>query len=237
MVRLALVSVLFVGAVGCEANGGDEGLFVTKNVAPTGTTCTFTGDESEPFFSHGAITTTIGETAYLINPQIKSRITALDDETDQKTVITTGADIDVSFADSAVAAAIDDSMLHYRQLFSAPVPPNDGIADASFVLLPQTLIDAIKAQGGNSFQTEVVTEFTVRGTMSGDDVSSQKFTYGVTVGNTPNFVANIVSVGGNPCSAPSGITVRTGNPCNIAQDEVVDCCQNDDKSFTCPAGL
>ena len=239
MVRLALVPVLFVGVVGCEANGGDEGLFVTKNVAPMGTTCAFSASESEPFFSHGAVTTALGPTAYLINPQIKSRITALDTEVDQKTVITTGADIDVSFADSSVAAGIDDSLLHFRQVFSAPIAPNDGITDAGFILLPEELVTAIGAVGGaGRFEIEVITAFTVRGNMSGEDVSSQQFTYAVTVGNdlVTNTVPSTVDMNGN-CHANTGIVIRTGNPCNITQDEVVDCCVNGDGSFTCPAAI
>jgi hypothetical protein len=235
MVRLALVPVLFVGVVGCEANGGDEGLFVTKNVAPQGTTCIFTGAETEPFFSHGAVTTQLGPTAYFINPQIKSRITALDTETDQKTVITTGADIDISFADSSIASGIDDSLLHFRQVFSAPIAPNDGITDASFVLLPQDLITALTPAGAEPFETEVIAEFTIRGNMSGNDVSSNKFTYAVTVGNDL-IVHNVGDPVMGLCPAQTGIAIRTGNPCNIAQDEDVDCCLAGGK-FQCPASI
>jgi hypothetical protein len=239
MVRLALVPVLFVGVVGCEANGGDEGLFVTKNVAPTGTTCTFTADEAEPFFSHGAITTQLGPTAYLINPQIKSRITALDTEVDQKTVITTGADVDVSFADSTVGSGIDSSLLHFREVFSAPIAPNDGITDAGFILLPEALVTAIGTAGGTGpFEIEVITAFTIRGNMSGQDVSSQQFTYAVTVGNdlVTNVIPSTLDMNGN-CHANTGVTIRNGNPCNITQDEIVDCCTNMDGSLACPASL
>jgi hypothetical protein len=237
MVRLALVPVLFVGVVGCEANGGDEGLFVTKNVAPQGTTCVFTGDESEPFFSHGAVTTVLGSVPYLFTAQIKSRISALDTETDQKTVITSGADVDISFADSSISVD-DDLLTHFQAPFSAPIPPNGGIADATFTLLQSKLIDEIAAQNAAAaeFDVEVIAEFTVRGTMSGEDVSSQKFRYGITIGN--NLIVHNV---GDPtmmgkCPAQTGITIRTGNPCNIAQDEDVDCCVAGGQ-LQCPASL
>jgi len=242
MLRLALIPVLLAGAVGCEADGGDEGLLVTRNVAPTGTSCIFTGDETESFFAHGFLTTQLipayGPTAYLVNPQIKSRITALDTEIDMKTVITSGADIDISFADDSFGAGIDDSLLHFRQLFTAPIEPNGGITDASFVLLPEDLVSSIAQAAGTNYAIEVITKFTVHGSMSGADVSSQEFTYAVTVSD--HGIANIFPANASStmttCAAPSGTTVRAGNPCNIAQDLPIDCCTTNDGGLVCPAG-
>lgn len=242
MLRLALIPVLLAGAVGCEADGGDEGLLVLKNVAPSGTSCVFTGSETEAFFAHGFVTTAIGVTSYQVNPQIKSRITALDTEVDLKTVITTGADIDIAFADDAFGDGIDASLLHFRQVFSAPIAPNGGITDAGFVLLPEDLISAIAskagANGGN-FAVEVLASFTVHGSMSGADVSSQRFDYAVTVsdhGLARVFPADTQSTP-TSCKAPSGSTIRVGNPCNIAQDLPVDCCTFSTGEISCPATL
>jgi hypothetical protein len=227
---IIIISLLLVACV----SNGDEGILIIKNVAP-GAGCTFMASEDEPFFSHGVLTLddpNFPMPVYVVNPQMKSRITALDTEIDQKTIITSGADVDVSFADTTLfsSSELDDlksqGLTHFKQLFSAPITPNGGLTDAGFVLLPAALVTAIGGKLPAGGQTEVVSVFTVRGNFSGADVSSQAFQYAVTVGH--NLVVN-------PVACPAATTPRTGNPCNEAQDGVVDCCAGN--PMVCPATM
>src|SRR5580698_1852088 len=89
--------VLFV-VLGCAKNG-DEGMVVLANTAPSGTTCTFTGDPTQPAFSQGEIY--VGVTGspnpYLLTPLIESRITAAGSgENVDRSILLQGADVTLS---------------------------------------------------------------------------------------------------------------------------------------------
>jgi len=228
--------VLALSAGACVADSGDEGIFVLKNVAAA-EGCTFMASETEPGITHGSLDLNLG-TGYLFIAQIKSRITALDDQVDQRTVITTGANVDLSFpapstlSEGDIADLEAQGLTKYRQLFSAPLLPNGGIADAGFTLVPAALTRTLaeKFAGDPQFEVEALATFTVTGRMSDGDVSSQPFAYPITIGwgQTVNVVGD--------CPLPAMATVRPGYACNPGQDGIVDCCQ-DGAELRCPATI
>jgi hypothetical protein len=235
LARAALLAMTLVTTLGgCVADGQDGGIFVLKNVqAEDG--CKVTAMDTEVGISHGSLDLLLPN-GYLFIAQMKSRITALTGQEDQRTIITTGAKIDITFPNSQLFSADElanlkaSGLTHFKQLFSASLPPNGKIADAGLEVIPAALTQAIarKADLTTPFRLETVATFTVEGDMAGQTVSSQAFSYPITIGN--NVSVNVVGT----CPLPKGSTPRTGYSCNPAQDGVVDCC---DKAGTlvCPA--
>jgi len=242
------VPFVFAAALGaCVASNGDEGIFVTKNVAP-GADCSFTADVAEPFVSHGTIDLH-SPSGYRFHPQMQSRISADAGQEDARTVLLRGARVDIDlvstdasgnklFSTSELAALKTAGATHFQSLFSAPLRPNGGIADGAFELIPTSLLQAIAEKAGSStasFRTEVVGKVVVYGDMSGDEITSQEFQFPVTVCN--DCVVNVLEDGtGAPltCPVPAGTVVEQGNSCNPFQDGTVDCCSAG-TSLQCPA--
>lgn len=232
-------------ALGACANGGDEGILVTKNVVP-GVGCVFLGDPTEEFFSSGTVNTH-SNAGYLFAPQLESRVTAPMTDTQDRTIITTGANVDITFADTTFgdSLALDPSLTHFSQPFSVQLPPItagvETVADGQFTMIPQAIIDAINnampglgSANAPNFQTLLLVEFQVLGTMAGTDVSSQKFDYGVTVGN------HVLVDDLGDCPITNGATILPGDPCNLFQDEQVSCCRDPNNpdpnnNLICPA--
>ena len=239
-----LVPLVFAVALGaCVASNGDEGIFVTKNVAP-GDGCTFTSDVAEQFLAHGSLDL-YSPTPYKFHPQMQSRITATAGNEDQRTILLRGARIDLELADKALFSSTElasfksTGLTHFQSLFSAPLPPNGGIADASFDLIPAGLTAAIAAKVGDAtmaFRTEVIAKVVVYGDMSGNEVTSQEFQFPVTVCN--DCVVHVLkdAATGTPLTCPvvAGTVVAPGNACNVYQDDPVDCCTMG-TSLVCPA--
>jgi hypothetical protein len=234
---VGIAGLLVVGALGACSNGGDEGLLITKNVAVMDTVggCTFTGDPSEPFLPAGVVDS--HSDGYLLHPQFESRITF--DNTDptqmsQRTVIVNSGDIDIAFPDtslfsaSALATMKAGGLTHFKELFSAPVPPL-GTADSEVEIIHRPLIDAILAAAPTG-DVEMEITLVAHGSMSGEDIDSQAFTYPVTL-------TNIIEQPLSACPLPMGTTILTGNPCNEFQDAPITCCTNTDGSLQCPATL
>lgn len=232
---LALSLAAALGA--CVADNGDEGIFITKNVVP-GEGCTFSASESSAFLSHGTWSA-LSPVGYRFNPQMKSRISALADQEDQRTIITRGARVDIEFGDPNLAAKLDLAALEangvtkFESLFSAPIAPNGGITDAGFDLITRRLIDEIAAVepallSGTPFRTEIIASAVVYGHMSGAEVTSQPFRFPVTLCN--DCVVNVIGA----CPVAGDVEPRAGNPCNPYQDGVVDCCTSGE-DVICPA--
>ncbi len=231
---LAFASLIVVGAAGC-ADSGDEGILVTKNVVP-GTGCTFLGDMTEGFFPNGQWST-LSPGGYLFSPQMNSRITALMGEENERTIIVDAADIDLTIDPSL---NVDSSLTHFKAPFSVPLPPivNGSLttADGQFQLIPRGVIDAVIAANPNvndenapTFSTLIQATFTVTGKMSGQDVTSQPFQYGVTLAN------DVVVQRAGACPVAGGTTINTGNPCNPFQDGLITCCTDMNNDLICPA--
>lgn len=224
------ITVALAASLGaCTAGNGDEAILVTKNVTP-GDGCTFVSATSEASQAHGTISA-FSDSSYRLHPQMQSRVSGVQGMDEQRTIITKGAHVDITFADPAEKVG-DNSLLHYDSLFSAPVYPNGGITDGAFDAVPLDLIKAIKAAKGTTpFRVELIVKSVVYGDMSGSDVTSQEFQYPVTV--CSDCVVNIL-----PAACPATMELANpGNSCNPYQDGTVDCCMTDETpaKLLCPA--
>jgi hypothetical protein len=241
---------------GCVADGQDGGLLLLKNVHPD-SECVATSMEDEVSVTSGTLDL-LRPSGYLFIAQMKSRITALTGQEDQRTIIASGAKIDITFPGSDLFSADDlasfkaSALTHMKQPFSAPVKPNGGVTDAGFDLIPAALTEqiAIKANGVDvdgvrvrvptcmsgklnpaikPVQLSALATFTIEGDMAGQSVTSQTFSFPVTLGTGVS-----VHVAG---SCPLGKDFGTPSPgyvCNPSQDGIIDCCCDGD-TLTCPA--
>jgi hypothetical protein len=231
IVPLSLIVVLG----GCAAENGDEAMFVLKNVRADSTCMVTSPSETEAGISQGTLDVRT-PSGYVFIAQTKSRVTALTGQEDQRTIILTDAKVDLTFPGSTLFTAADLADLkargvtHFKQLFTAPLAPNGGLVDVGFVLLPPAVVTELSADMAKAklATLQVVATFTIEGDMSGGIVSSQAFTYPVTMGN--GLTANVLGA----CPLPTGTVLRTGYACNPAQDGVVDCCASG-AALTCPA--
>jgi hypothetical protein len=191
---------------------------------------------TEAAVSHGTLDLLL-PSDYLFIAQMKSRITALVGQEDQRTIILEDAKVDIAFPDSQLFSAAElaalqtSSLIKFKSLFSGVLPPNGGIADGPFVLIPAGLVQAIAAKVDlkQQVRVEAVATFTIEGNMSGATVVSQPFTYPVTIGN--QVAVNVAGA----CDLPKAFGApRPGYVCNPAQDGIVDCCQGATR-LVCPA--
>jgi hypothetical protein len=213
------------GLAGCTASSGDEGILILKNVhAEAG--CVSKAMESELSVSRGSLDLLL-PSGYLFIAQMKSRITAAVGQEDQRTIIINGAKIDIAFpgsqlfGEAELAELKTAGLTHFKQLFTAPLNPNGGLTDVGFELIPRTLVEKIAARADltTTFRLEAVATFTIEGDLAGDTVTSQPFTYPVTIGN--NLSVNVAGA----CPLPKDFgAARTGYSCNAAQDGIIDCC-------------
>jgi hypothetical protein len=236
---LALVAL----AGGCVADSGDGGILVLRNVVADAT-CSTLGNAAEVTRSHGDLEVLLGH-GYLLIAQMRSRITAIAGQEDQRTIITSGANVDVAFpgstlfSDAELAELRTSALTHFKSPFSQVIFPNGGLSDGFFDLIPGQLVQRIaqKADLRTKFRIEAVATFTIQGDMSGETVTSQPFSYAVTIGN--ELTANVLGT----CPLPKATMVRTGYACNAAQDQLVDCCATRNNmdgsivpgSLVCPA--
>ncbi len=210
----------------CTAGNGDEAILITKNVV-AGDGCSFSSASGEAALLHGTISA-YSPSGYRLHPQMLSRITAREGFEDQRTILTKGAHVDITFADTSLAGVGGGALTKFDSLFSAPLSPNGGVTDGAFEAVPAALIDAIRTSKGTAtFRTELIVKATVFGEMAGDEVTSNEFQFPVTVCN--DCVLN--TIGACPSMAE---LANTGNPCNPFQDGVVDCCMSG-ANLVCPA--
>jgi hypothetical protein len=241
---MGLALVALVG--GCVADSGDGGILVLRNVVAD-TMCATLGNATEASRDHGSLDLLLG-TGYLFVAQMKSRITALAGQEDQRTIITSGANVDVAFpgstlfSDAELAELKSSALTHFKSPFSQAIFPNGGLSDGFFTIIPAELARRVLLKGGrsNQFHVEAVATFTIEGDMSGERVTSQPFSYAVTLGNEVSV--NLLG----PCPRPSATMLHTGYACNPAQDGLIDCCGSRDPndqsiivpgSLACPATL
>ena len=231
MQRGMIVATLAVATLGgCTADGGEDGaILILKNVAPAGG-CVVTGSADELFISHGSLDSQLAH-GYLFIAQAKSRLSAIAGTEDQRTILISGARIDITFPGSSLFDATEladlkaRGLTHFRQLFSAPLSPNGGITDVGFQLIPGSLVQAMADKAGGPFVAETLATFTMEGRQAGNAVESQEFSYAVTVGTGISVV--------NHGACPLQGEVRTGSPCNPTQDGIVDCC-TEGNALLCP---
>ncbi len=224
--------ILATALAGCTADDAG-GILLLKNVL-AGEDCTTSASEDETGISHGSLDTLI-PSDYVFIAQMRSRIVAIDGEESQRTIITSGARVDITFPGSSlfsaeeIAELRESGLTKFRQLFVAPIAPNSGITDAGFVLVPQSLIERIAPKLQGSQRLQLVASFTVEGSMSGQHIESQEFSYPITVGNG----LSVNSIGACALVA-EGQETSNGYSCNPFQDGVIDCCTSGG-SLVCPA--
>jgi hypothetical protein len=226
--------VILASLVGGCSSGGDEGILIVKDVSPS-TGCMFLGESTEASLASGVIST-LSPAGYLAAPQMQSRIISDTDDQLSRTVITDTVNVQLTFADPTVASALSGlpaDLTHFSVPMSVPLPPVIGgeltVADGTFELIPLDVITALANMAGSDvFSTVIDTQFQVLGTMSGEEVDSQKFDFGVTVAN--NVVVDVVGT----CPVATATNILDGNSCNPFQDGEVTCCTQNNE-LICPA--
>lgn len=231
MRRVPVLALLMFGCV----KTGAEGMVVLANTAPSGTTCTFTGDPSQPAFSSGQIFVPKPPdvpTAYVLTPLIESRITAAGSgDSVDRSILLDGANVTLTATQNGAGVSLTES--EFSTPVSGTIPPG-GTINVAFPIIPS---DVLAAFATAMTQTEVVANVTVFGTEGGGNINAEPFTYGVTVCSAG--APCVVSYVGSDASC-TGLTasVNLGNPCNPFQDGAVDCCFSTTgmgSALTCPA--
>ena len=231
MHRAFILFTLGLGLAACASDTGDESMFLSKNVAP-GDGCIFTATATELFNPHGAYSL-FARRGYDLFPQVVSTISATETTVEQRTIQIRGARVDLAMADGSAVNA----PTHFESLFAAPVPPNGGLADGAFELIPTSFAAAVAAANNitpattSVFKAEVIAKVVLFGDLTGTEVLSQEFQYPVTLCN--DCVTNIVGT----CPLPStAVVTNVGNSCNPYQDGYVDCCSSGN-NVICPATI
>jgi hypothetical protein len=242
MLRAAVLFTSTLAFAGCVADSGGEGFVILNNTA-VGTDCAFTGDTGQAFIAHGQIFSG-SPTGYLLTPLFESAITATADNQLQRTIMFSGANVELTVAaltihhaDGSTVSAMPPELTgtdgKFRVLFSGSLPPG-GSTNVAFEVLPvsaiNTIMQAAGAGSGDSVNAEVKAVVKADGTMGGDRVDAAPFTYPITVCN------DCVVVDRGACPLTS-MTVRTGNACNPFQDGPVDCCEEAGGGLVCPGGM
>ena len=247
MQRLVILLCL---AGGCAAD--EYGSFVIlSNQAPTDpSVCAFIADESALFITRGQLSM-FSTSSYVLNPLFASRLKSEAGKELQRTVALHGARIDLTVGpieviENGQGSVIDidptdpelganvAGITKFETLFSAALPPNGGLSNASFDLVPRRVVDAIIARAQPSatrvVHAQVVGAVEAFGDLQGSEIIGDPFQYPVTICNDC-----VVSDLGACAALDPGVVARVGNPCNPFQDGIVDCCENATGGLTCPA--
>ena len=243
MLRALTSLVPAVLLVGCVANSGDEGMVVLNNTAPPTTGCLLTGMSSQPFISHGEIST-LSPSAYLFTPLIESRLAGTASTTGgtdlQHTIQLQGARVSLEVKGASVQHAdgsfssptitLSGAAAKFTTLFAGSVTPL-GTVNVGMDLIPIPTIASIAQQSGatatDHMHVEVLATATIYGQVGGSDITAQPYQFPVTVCN------DCVVVDNGQC--PLVITTpRLGDACNPYQDGVVDCCRDASNRLICP---
>jgi hypothetical protein len=227
--RLALSTLVpLVLALGACVSHGDEGMVVLNNTAVTGMSCSLTGDPTQPFNPAGIINAQSPQ-GYLVTPLVESLISPPTQDTistAQRTIILQGARVHLAIPSGSTTVTLDPAEADFMALFSGSVPPQ-GTANVAFELVPESVLQKVAALGFSPpVHVEVVATVTMFGTLSGDKIDGQPWQYPVTICN--DCVLNDIGVCGG------GAGANLGNPCNMFQDGVVDCCEGAN-GLVCPA--
>jgi hypothetical protein len=212
---------------GC-ADTGDEGMDVLNNTTvTTGTSCVLTGMTGQAFTSQGVIAAA-SPVGYLATPLIESRITALTGQESIKTIHLQGATVHLSLPAGSTGITLDPNEAAFDAPFSGDLPPS-GTANVGFEIVPESVITKVRALGAAMpVHVELKADIRVYGELSGSRIEATPWIYPVTVCNDC-----VVAVAGT-CPATI-MTPRVGNPCNVFQDGVVDCCVSSTGALVCPA--
>jgi hypothetical protein len=238
-----LAPVLFsLALVGCVADSGGEGFVIVANEAVTlgMPQCTVVPAATGPFQSRGEIST-LSPTGYVFTPVLQSSITS-DTMTDTltRTITLQGANVELT-VDALTIGHADGTYTHatpptltgtdgkFLSQFSGSLAPG-ALTSAVFNLIPVTTIAAIKQASGagatDTIDAEVTANIKPFGEMGGSRVDGHPFKYAVSV--CSDCVVRDLG------ACPAMNVVNLGNPCNVFQDGLVDCCESAN-GLVCPA--
>ena len=241
MLRAFAPILLTLAFTGCVADNGGEGFTIISNeyIAAGTTGCMLTASATGPFLSRGQIST-LSQSGYLFTPVMQSNISTQSmADLIQRTITLQGANIDltvdaltIGHANGTFTKATPPTLMgtdgKFLSQFSGSLPPHT-IAAMSFEVVPVTTIAAIKqaagAAAGDTIDAEVTATIKPFGTMGGSRVDGTPFKYPISV--CSNCI--IHDIGACPAAA-----TNKGNPCNVFQDGVVDCCESAN-GLLCPA--
>ena len=221
MHRLALIPLVF-SSVACVASSGDEGFEILHNLAPSGTECKVTPGGA--VLPHGIIEAS-SLVGYLLTPELSSRITQSDGNTEsQRTISLRGANVVLTNASSGA------ELKKFKALFSGSLPPG-GMVGTFFEIIPA---DTLKSIG--STRTEVLAKVTPFGVIggTGDTIDGVPFYYPVTVCDAKSGQPCVAKSFGACPLAVAPPTMDSANGCNQFQDGAISCCTEANGDFTCP---
>jgi hypothetical protein len=180
---------------------------------------------------------------YLAYPVMQNNLTPSEEGADLNRIAVTSYDVDVSLGDGASDGMINffqtldpdpanspSPLLHYNTPYSASVSSGGGNTSAIVDAVRADLARAIRSSGalGTAAYAYLTATIRFRGTTDGGrDVVSDPFNYPIRV--CDGCLISSLSV----CPSTSA-TINPGNPCNVAQDQSVDCCSSG-TTLTCPA--
>jgi len=174
--------------------------------------------------------------AYFLFPLIENNLPGSNTGQDPNQIQLTGFDVDISTLGLPTATAnqvmntVDASFLHFRVPWSGGVSSGGGQISAAVEAVPVALAQALAKGAGLDASPSLTLNLRVQAlgtTNSGRSMTSDPFNFPVKV--CSGCLGN--SLG--PCPLKAAPT-NTGNACNPAQDEVVDCC-TDNGVLVCPA--
>lgn len=225
--RPLLLTLVPIALLGACAKNGDEGMVVLNNsTVQQGMICMLTGMPGQAFTSSGTISTQ-SPGGYLATPLIESNITAATGQESQRTIEIQGAIVQLAVPTQAAMITLDSNEQSFRAPASGALLPNNGTINVSFDLVPYSVIQKVAALGGTHTHVEVDATVTMYGQLAGDTIKATPWLYSVTVCN--DCVVNNLGM------CPPTALVRLGNPCNVYQDGIVDCCTSTTGALVCPA--
>jgi hypothetical protein len=260
MNRLCLI---VLAVAGC-ADTGDEGFVIRNNVAPDDSSCSFTPALDGAFVPRGVMSTRSSSAyllAPLIESRISALMgqesirtvslmgakidlvigpITVEDAQGKVTFSCAAEGGNQCFDDAERAALAEGAVTKFRSLFSAPLAPNGGLSTAVFDLVPRGAIREIERKAGavpdgGRMEAQVVATAVVYGQLGDSEVESPSYVYPVTVcGGSAGRSDCVLNIVGACAETSESFDPRPGNPCNLFQDNVVDCC-TDANGLVCPA--
>lgn len=234
---LALSGAFVLAALAVTGCGRVPGQFeILNDQVPSAGTCSVPVSPTE-YMGEGLMDVSIVRaaftSAYLFFPLIENNLPGTGAPNDPNQIQISGFDVDISGIGPATASAqqvLDDNqaLLHFRVPWSGGVSSAGGQISAMVEAVPVPLAVQLASAGGLGVIPSLTLNLRVQAvgaTNSGRSLTSDPF-------NFPLKVCNGCLVGH---VAPCPYTpANTGNACNPAQDQIVDCC-TENGNLICPA--
>jgi hypothetical protein len=219
------LSLCFAACVG----SGDETVLILNNQAPADG-CVLSPTETGVGITAGVIDANSPED-YFFTPLVKNFSTANDDTDARRHIaFAQGAHVTITFDDPDLQPA-DDSLTKLDVPFSGRIDAQSS-AQFGFPIVPHELVNDVGA-GLTPDDPDILmrVDVTIYGTINNSSFETQAYQYPVEICAS----CRLHSVG--LCSAfpPDTTFTNLGGACNAFQDEVLDCCENPDGTFACPA--